>query len=514
MTTSGRSILTTDSSTNDMMDIFFSDDFLDGDEDETKEITGNKNKVVTTETPSNTENKNFSTKATENYKKAITIKDDLTKKSTTDTFTTTRERQRSIQEVERQDARIAAKIASSRKLQVSVQEASTTKTPSLSSTDESGEFSETTTNNSATSTRERQRSIQEVERRDARIAAKIASSRKLQGSVQEASTTNQKIIAKLRENMPIGNNNNEDVLTPLRSSVPTNLSATYSLSSRGSDDVSSGPSLTTSTDSLRSRISDLAYPHEDDFVENVYGERIDTSIRNNNIMPSIAMEENFTDHVTHNNNSEIRSIRNISMSTPTINSEPSRSNSSRGGGTSNNYLNTRATDMEDSQHQHDLAMALQNTNFGLNNQQEQKQEKDEAPSFRLKAFVLLFIFAGIIIGVIVVVMEAAKKSSSSSDSSPTTAPSIVRQTVYQDMYNFLSSQSDMDNNLFNDPSSPQAQSLKWLVFSDGLELVPNKDTITDHHILQRHALMTTYYTIPILNRNNLNWGTTKLECEW
>jgi Leucine-rich repeat (LRR) protein len=307
----------------------------------------------------------------------------------------------------------------------------------------------------------------------------------------ERNSYDQKIISILRGKSPYSNNEQEASSQERRPDLerPTIISTGNNIS-------------------FRRRILDLSTPHNDDLVENVYGERIDLTSR----ARFSHLDETFVDHTFHSDDGNVGSNRNGSILTAAVNSENSRPNGLNvGTGNSSNYLSTISVDVEDVHHGHDLVNALQYSYVNSNNQQGPKQKEDEVSYFRLKTCLIFLIFAGIVAGIIAV---SVIRRSPSPGTSPTTAPTSSRQIFYQDMYNFISSQDGVNATLLQNSSSPQAQALNWLVYNDGLELIPNGTEAIDHQIIQRYALMTTYFSVDSLHRDNLNWGAPTSECEW
>ncbi len=248
----------------------------------------------------------------------------------------------------------------------------------------------------------------------------------------------------------------------------------------------------------RQRISTLSIAREEDFEENVFGEKVSL-----HRIHEDAPEEVFEDHVMHTGNNS-SSTNELPTQYPNIEESQTSLRTNSG------YLSTTSLDYGDEQHQRTLATASHYTNFE-SNQYENKWEKEEDPYFRIKALAFLIFTVGAIAGLFIG-LNARNRNSGTNNPVPTTSPDNPREDVLPQMKNFLLSYTNVS--AFEDSSSPQYQALNWLVFDDAIALKPNVNDKTNHQILQRYSLMTTYYTFPNSLLKALNWGDASSECAW
>ena len=114
----------------------------------------------------------------------------------------------------------------------------------------------------------------------------------------------------------------------------------------------------------------------------------------------------------------------------------------------------------------------------------------------------------LVIGAILVVVAMivfARISSSTSTPPLTPAPTLFMQRYF--MISLIQSRSASTS--FADSSSPQSQSLSWIL-SDPF----SSDGLSDNRLMQRFSLATLYYSMNGINWNHDGWLNSTNECDW
>ena len=310
----------------------------------------------------------------------------------------------------------------------------------------------------------------------------------------------------------VNNTSNASMLSASSSfSMDSQSSRSFDLNNdrsvRGFEMPHSGSSRNMSTNSFgkpsnrlsRQRISSLAITCEDDSEVNVFGEKVCL-----NSIQEDRPNETFNNNVMVRNNSSSPNELHTQYPNIEVSQTSLRTNSG--------YLSTTSADIGDEQHQRTLATALHYANFETN-PHEKKWEKEDHPYFRIKALAFLIFTAGAIAGLFIGLRARNRNSSRGViDAVPTPVPTSPRADVLPQMRNFLLPYTNAS--ALEDSSSPQYQALNWLVFDDATVLEPNVNDNTNHQILQRYSLMTTYFTFPDSQLKSLNWGSSSSECKW
>lgn len=140
---------------------------------------------------------------------------------------------------------------------------------------------------------------------------------------------------------------------------------------------------------------------------------------------------------------------------------------------------------------------------------------------------LLPICAVLLIGLIVslVMLISASRSSSSSADTSTTPPQSsassdslpaavgTNQTRLESLRSFLISSSvTTEDNLFEDPATPQYQALQWLAYQDPEQMSPKQG----NRLIQRYVLAVLYYSTGGEESwlDSMNFLSGEHECEW